>query len=361
LKGLPDKDSEQALPRLLDILQEAREAAREQLEAAWEIHIARVEEQLEQGWRKHLERIFDERFAQLTDSVGAEVERRVEDRLRSETERAVEVAERAVRRRVAEALALAARRLQDARSEQALLTALLESAGQFAGSVGVYVLAGSRMRFFTLSGETELLISSAPAVRETLDSGDCVVSLHTPRQISAAAAEMLPAEPGSKVTLIPMAARRRVLAVLCAVHSDGAMELGPLEVLAALATSAVATMEPSAELVTIGENVLPAGPLPEAEPLSEKEQEVHLRARRVARVQAAEIRLYESNAVKQGRADANLYGVLKVEIDTRRDAFRKEFVAAENLKIDYFHQELVRTLANDDESLLGPDYPGPLV
>ncbi len=59
--------------------------AREQLEAAWEIHIARVEKKLEQGWRKHLERIFEERFAQLTDSVGAEVERRVEDRLRSET------------------------------------------------------------------------------------------------------------------------------------------------------------------------------------------------------------------------------------------------------------------------------------
>jgi len=28
--------------------------------------------------------------------------------------------------------------------------------------------------------------------------------------------------------------------------------------------------------------------------------------------------------------------------------------------IDYFHVELVRTLANDDASMLGPDYPGPL-
>jgi hypothetical protein len=28
--------------------------------------------------------------------------------------------------------------------------------------------------------------------------------------------------------------------------------------------------------------------------------------------------------------------------------------------VDYFHIEAVRTLANDDESLLGPEYPGPL-
>ena len=29
--------------------------------------------------------------------------------------------------------------------------------------------------------------------------------------------------------------------------------------------------------------------------------------------------------------------------------------------VDYLHLELVRSLANDDAILLGPNYPGPLV
>ena len=29
--------------------------------------------------------------------------------------------------------------------------------------------------------------------------------------------------------------------------------------------------------------------------------------------------------------------------------------------VDYFHLDIVRTLANDDADLLGTDYPGPMI
>ena len=35
-------------------------------------------------------------------------------------------------------------------------------------------------------------------------------------------------------------------------------------------------------------------------------------------------------------------------------------MSAAKSMVDYFHLELVHTLANDDPALLGQDYPGPL-
>jgi hypothetical protein len=102
-------------------------------------------------------------------------------------------------------------------------------------------------------------------------------------------------------------------------------------------------------------------PLPPWSSLSKEDQEFHLKAQRFARVCVAELRLYESEAVKQGRAARDLYGRLKEKIDAGRQAYRRQFMDVCPSMVDYLHLELVRTLANDDETLLGTDYPGPLV
>ena len=75
----------------------------------------------------------------------------------------------------------------------------------------------------------------------------------------------------------------------------------------------------------------------------------------------AEIRLYQSEKVKNGRAAHDLYTSLKEEIDSAREAFRSEFLNASDSMVDYLHLELVRTLANDDVELLGQKYPGAMV
>jgi hypothetical protein len=75
----------------------------------------------------------------------------------------------------------------------------------------------------------------------------------------------------------------------------------------------------------------------------------------------AEIRLYQSEKVKNGRAAHDLYTSLKVELDSAREAFRAEFLNASDSMVDYLHLELVRTLANDDAEVLGQEYPGPMV
>jgi hypothetical protein len=86
----------------------------------------------------------------------------------------------------------------------------------------------------------------------------------------------------------------------------------------------------------------------------------HLQAQRFARVRVAEMALYKSSQVKAGRLARNLYGTLRSEIDEARTGFCQKFLTATGGIPDYLHQEMVLVLAQNDTSLLGPDYPGPL-
>jgi len=98
-----------------------------------------------------------------------------------------------------------------------------------------------------------------------------------------------------------------------------------------------------------------------APPTPVSHEETNLRAQRFARVRVAEIQLYHSAAMKNGRAERNVYAALKHQMDAARDAYREAFLTPVNGTTDYLHTEFVRTLANDDAELLGPGYPGPLV
>jgi hypothetical protein len=83
-------------------------------------------------------------------------------------------------------------------------------------------------------------------------------------------------------------------------------------------------------------------------------------ALRFARVKIAEIQLYHASAVKTGRAARDLYGSLKPQIDDARAEFRKLFLGKSGETTDYLHAEILRALAHDDATLLGPNYPGAL-
>ncbi|MDQ2901585.1 MAG: hypothetical protein M3Y07_17580, partial [Acidobacteriota bacterium] len=95
--------------------------------------------------------------------------------------------------------------------------------------------------------------------------------------------------------------------------------------------------------------------------LSPEDQARHLRAQRFARVKVAELRLYRADAVRDGRERGELYRALRPEIDAARAEFHRDFIEVSPTMVDYFHLELLRSLAHEDDRLLGPDYPGPLV
>jgi hypothetical protein len=92
--------------------------------------------------------------------------------------------------------------------------------------------------------------------------------------------------------------------------------------------------------------------------VSEDERRLHNDARRFARLLVSEIKLYNEQKVKEGREGNDLYDRLREAIDRSREMYDKRVQPAVAAKFDYFHYELVNTLAEGDENKLGAGYPG---
>jgi hypothetical protein len=92
--------------------------------------------------------------------------------------------------------------------------------------------------------------------------------------------------------------------------------------------------------------------------VSEDERRLHNDARRFARLLVSEIKLYNEQKVRDGRLEGDLYERLREDIDRSRQMYDKRVAPPVAARYDYFHQELVNTLAEGDASKLGGDYPG---
>jgi hypothetical protein len=94
---------------------------------------------------------------------------------------------------------------------------------------------------------------------------------------------------------------------------------------------------------------------------SEEERRLHNDARRFARLLISEIKLYNEQKVSEGRSKNDLYDRLREYIDRSREMYDKRVKAEVASRYDYFHGELVNTLAEGDASKLGSNYPGATV
>lgn len=95
--------------------------------------------------------------------------------------------------------------------------------------------------------------------------------------------------------------------------------------------------------------------------VAEDERRLHNDARRFARLLVSEIKLYNEQKVKEGRESNDLYDRLKEAIDRSREMYDKRVQPPVAAKFDYFHYELVNTLAEGEEPKLGSNYPGATV
>jgi len=93
----------------------------------------------------------------------------------------------------------------------------------------------------------------------------------------------------------------------------------------------------------------------------DEERRLHNDARRFARLLISEIKLYNEQKVTEGRIEHDLYDRLREYIDRSREMYDKRVKAEVAARYDYFHGELVNTLAEGDESKLGANYPGATV
>ena len=344
---------------LLDVLNDARETAREQLAAAWQIEIDRVQEQLNNAWRGHLERVFEERFAELSVRLAKQTEARI-----------AEAMTRSLRDLTGK-LNQALRRLRAFENEDEWSRAVVDATAGFSERAALFVVNGSALRLLAsrgISSDAKIdntPLESAPAFAGVVESRDPIVALRTPGELSEAIAGAFGVAfgetPEQRFYLFPIAIRDRVAAVL---YADTAVEPNAIELVASFASAVLDAQSASpdrSKLVSIATGGQRPASISQWASLGKDEQELHLRAQRFARVQVAEMRLYHSQAVKDGRSRHDLYGALKEQVDRTREAFRRDFLSASHAMVDYVHVELLRTLANDDVELLGSEYPGPLV
>lgn len=333
-------------------------AAREQIAAAFQIHVERVCQQLTSGWQEPLERALAERFAQVQALLDSEVRWQLD----SAAARGASDA--------ADKLNQAVRRIRTAETEGERNAALLDAAVDFCSRAALFSAGPVAVRAEDARGfdsdairGREVPLTEAPAFASVLETRDTVVSMRSAGELSQGLLEAIGPGDG-KVYLFPLASRQTVVAVL---YAEAPVSAGALELLASAAASA---MEARAEMPAKSSNLVAlvqqireqSRPSPnEWSELSREDRDLHLKAQRFARVQVAGMRLYKAQAVKTGRANRDLYAALRVEIDSGRDSFRRQFLNTSKTMVDYFHLELMRTLANDEVAFLGPDYPGPLV
>lgn len=95
--------------------------------------------------------------------------------------------------------------------------------------------------------------------------------------------------------------------------------------------------------------------------VSDEERPLHNAARRFARLLVSEIKLYNEQKVRDGRDAGDIYERLREDIDRSRDMYDKRVAPPVAAHYDYFHQELVNTLAEGDEAKFGGGYPGAMV
>lgn len=79
-------------------------------------------------------------------------------------------------------------------------------------------------------------------------------------------------------------------------------------------------------------------------------------AQRFARLLISEIKLYDEQKIEIARREGNIYQELKPEIDRARKMYEQRFAFREGIERDYFHDELVSSLAGGDPTKLGPGY-----
>ena len=263
-----------------------------------------------------------------------------------------------------ERLAAAVRSFDDARSLSEILDTVVGCASQQAARAGVWLVRGGRFSSWRVIGfgpEFDNDLSNRSLDLWNDDAGMIAEAARTNAVVTGETAEAGPppfaAEPPVRATLaVPIAMSGQVVAVLYA--DDGPsnplaamLNPGAVEVLGRYAARCLEALTAFKAARALTER--PGRPDASRAPAADgAETEDDASARRYARLLVSEIKLYHESAVVDGRRDRDLATRLGGEIARARVLYEQRVPPEVRQRADFFHDELVRTLANGDASLL---------
>jgi hypothetical protein len=118
--------------------------------------------------------------------------------------------------------------------------------------------------------------------------------------------------------------------------------------------------EPAAEVVEVAASAAASvAAAPATDPFagfSPEDADTHRKAQRFARLLVDEIKLYNQAKVNEGRRNKDLYDRLKEDIEKSRATFTKRYGSTAAASGDYFQREVLRSLAEDDLSVMGANF-----
>ena len=300
-------------------------------------------------------------------------------KLRSEiVRRAVEVVESlapAPGASPSDLLNAAAAAIHESGSQADILRHLLEGEARFAGRVALFVVKGN-----AISGWQGIGFEDNDAIKTlSIQTGSGLVGKAIQARNPAAGSaqefdagfvrSMKPPADGQCLVL-PLIVKDKVAAMIYA--DAGTVPGGTLDSsgLQALTRFAAIWLELSALRKaggsTAAEDIAqpqPAAAMAASVPASvpaasgTEEDELHKKARRFAKLLVEEIKLYNQPRVEEGRQHKDLYERLKVDIEKSRSTYDKRYAESAVASAEYFTQELIRILADNDASLMGASFP----
>lgn len=298
--------------------------------------------------------------------------------------------------------------LSGAADQTAILDRLIEGAVRFSARAAVFVVrqdsaVGWKAAGFLPAAPGEVVpirsvsiaLSAAPALARAIAAG--TYRQDTDPEAADGVWGAFDAAPSDTYAVLPVSVRGRVAAVLWA--DSGAGELraplrvgalatltrvaeGALEIVALRGRTAAPrgaaaverrpseSWEPTGPAIQgepehLGHAAPAEGPLLVATPVPALEipaiatpaaapgASAHDDAQRFARLLVSEILLYNGPQAEEGRRQRDLYRRLREDLDRSEQMYRQRVSPEVQASTNYFHEEIVRTLAGGDASLLG--------
>ena len=269
----------------------------------------------------------------------------------------------------------AAAAIHESGSQADILRHLLEGEARFAGRVALFVVKGN-----AISGWQGIGFEDNDAIKTlSIQTGSGLVgkaiqarnpAAGSAQEFDAGFIKSMKAPTDGQCLVLPLVVKDKVAAVIYA--DAGTVPGGRLDSsgLQALTRFAAIWLELAALRKAGGPSAAedaaqpqPAAAMAASAPASapacsgSEEDELHKKARRFAKLLVEEIKLYNQPRVEEGRQHKDLYDRLKVDIEKSRSTYDKRYAESAVASADYFTQELIRILAENDASLMGASFP----
>jgi hypothetical protein len=263
--------------------------------------------------------------------------------------------------------------IHESATQAEILRHLLEGEARFAARVALFVVKGG-----SISGWQGIGFEDNEAIKTlSVNAGSGLagkaIKARTPasgsaQEFDAGFVNSVKAPADDQCVVLPLVVKDKVAAVIYAdagtapggmLDASGLqaltrfaavwLELAALRKAGGPATEEAPPPQPAAMAATAASSAVT--------PAASDEDELHKKARRFAKLLVEEIKLYNQPRVEEGRQHKDLYDRLKVDIEKSRSTYDKRYAESAVASANYFTQELIRILADNDVSLMGAGFP----